>query len=79
MTLRPPSRYGTHQPLQNGVNPIGQPHLPGVPFESDPIPWYFLILAIGLVSLWAINRLRDSRLGRAWMAVPNLVTVLLRW
>src|SRR3989449_8178274 len=54
---------------ENGVNPIGRPHLPGVPFETDPVPWYFLILIIGAASLWAMNRLRDSRLGRAWMAI----------
>jgi branched-chain amino acid transport system permease protein len=54
---------------ENGVNPVGRPYLPGVPFETDPVPWYFLILIIGLLSLWAMNRLRDSRLGRAWMAI----------
>ena len=54
---------------ENGVNPIGRPHLPGVPFETDPTPWYFLILVIGALSLWAMSRLRDSRLGRAWMAI----------
>jgi branched-chain amino acid transport system permease protein len=54
---------------ENGVNPIGQPHLPGVPFETSVIPWYFLILIIGGASVWAMNRLRDSRLGRAWMAI----------
>jgi branched-chain amino acid transport system permease protein len=54
---------------ENGVNPIGQPHLPGVPFETSVIPWYFLILIIGGLSVWAMYRLRDSRLGRAWMAI----------
>ncbi|HEY3101047.1 MAG TPA: branched-chain amino acid ABC transporter ATP-binding protein/permease, partial [Methylomirabilota bacterium] len=54
---------------ENGVNPVGRPYLPGVPFETDPIPWYFLILLIGVGSVWAMNRLRDSRLGRAWMAI----------
>jgi branched-chain amino acid transport system permease protein len=54
---------------ENGVNPVGRPYLPGVPFETDPVPWYFLILIIGAISLWAMNRLRDSRLGRAWMAI----------
>jgi branched-chain amino acid transport system permease protein len=54
---------------ENGVNPVGRPHFPGMPFETDPVPWYFLILIIGLASLWAMNRLRDSRLGRAWMAI----------
>ena len=54
---------------ENGVNPVGRPHLPGVNFDTDFIPWYFLILAIGAASLWAMNRMRDSRLGRAWMAI----------
>jgi branched-chain amino acid transport system permease protein len=54
---------------ENGINPIGQPHLPGVPFETNVIPWYFLILIIGGVSVWAMYRLRDSRLGRSWMAI----------
>jgi branched-chain amino acid transport system permease protein len=54
---------------ENGVNPIGQPHLFGVPFETSVVPWYFLILTIGGISVWAMNRLRQSRLGRAWMAI----------
>ncbi|HKA61168.1 MAG TPA: branched-chain amino acid ABC transporter ATP-binding protein/permease [Methylomirabilota bacterium] len=54
---------------ENGVNPVGRPHLPGVNFDTDFIPWYFLILAIGAGSLWAMNRMRHSRLGRAWMAI----------
>jgi branched-chain amino acid transport system permease protein len=54
---------------ENGVNPVGRPYLPGIPFETDPLPWYFLILVIGALSLWAMSRLRDSRLGRAWMAI----------
>jgi branched-chain amino acid transport system permease protein len=54
---------------ENGVNPVGRPYFPGVHFETDPIPWYFLILIIGAASLWAMNRMRHSRLGRAWMAI----------
>jgi branched-chain amino acid transport system permease protein len=54
---------------ENGVNPVGRPYLPGVPFETDPIPWYFLILVIGALSIWAMSRLQHSRLGRAWMAI----------
>jgi len=54
---------------ENGVNPVGRPHLPFVNFDTDFIPWYFLILVIGALSLWAMNRMRDSRLGRAWMAI----------
>src|SRR3989449_7674403 len=54
---------------ENGVNPVGRPYLPGVHFDTQFIPWYFLILIIGAFSLWAMNRMRDSRLGRAWMAI----------
>jgi branched-chain amino acid transport system permease protein len=54
---------------ENGVNPVGRPYLPGVDFDNSAIPWYFLILIIGAGSLWAMNRMRDSRLGRAWMAI----------
>jgi branched-chain amino acid transport system permease protein len=36
---------------ENGVNPVGRPYLPGVPFETDPVPWYFLILVIGACPL----------------------------
>ncbi len=37
--------------------------------SSNPITWYFLIIAIILLSVFIIRRLRDSRLGRAWMAI----------
>jgi len=54
---------------ENGVNPVGRPYLPGHLFDETPASWYFLIIVIGLASLWAMNRMRDSRLGRAWMAI----------
>ncbi len=39
-------------------------------FQSDnPVPWYFLIIGIILLTVFLINRLRESRLGRAWMAI----------
>ena len=40
---------------ENGVNPIGQPHLFDVPFATSAIPWYFLLLIVGGVSVWAMN------------------------
>src|SRR6266545_5452785 len=56
---------------EKGINPIGRPILPviGEFQSSNPIPWYFLIIAIILLSIFLINRLRESRLGRAWMAI----------
>jgi branched-chain amino acid transport system permease protein len=56
---------------ERGINPISRPSLPFIgSFQSNnTIPWYFLILAIILLSIFLINRLRESRLGRAWMAI----------
>jgi branched-chain amino acid transport system permease protein len=56
---------------EKGMNPIGRPMLPFIgEFKSDNlIPWYFLIIAIILLSVFLIRRLRDSRLGRTWMAI----------
>jgi len=52
-----------------GLNPVGRPHLFGYEFGFAPLPWYFLILAIGFLVIVAKSRLENSRLGRAWMAV----------
>ncbi len=56
---------------EKGINPIGRPILPYIgEFQSDnSTPWYFLVIAIILMTIFIIRRLRDSRLGRAWMAV----------
>ena len=57
---------------EKGINPIGRPILP-IHWHSSQhasrLPWYFLIIAIILLSIFLINRLRESRLGRAWMAI----------
>jgi len=37
--------------------------------SSNPVTWYFLIISIILLSVFLINRLREGRLGRAWMAI----------
>jgi branched-chain amino acid transport system permease protein len=56
---------------EKGISPIGRPSLPFIgEFESsNPVTWYFLIVAIILLSIFLINRMRESRLGRAWMAI----------
>ncbi len=56
---------------EKGINPIGRPSLPiiGEFSSAQPITWYFLIIAIILVSIFLINRLVGSRLGRAWKAI----------
>jgi branched-chain amino acid transport system permease protein len=63
-----------------GMNPIGRPHLG--PFEvgvtplrlgplelGAQVPWYYIIIAVGALSIWAMLRMYDSRLGRAWVAM----------
>lgn len=54
-----------------GINPINRPSLPfiGTFRPDEPMPWYYLIVAIMIFSIFFILRLRDSRLGRAWMAM----------
>jgi branched-chain amino acid transport system permease protein len=51
------------------MNPIGYPEIPGVLFAVDPVPWYYLIVAVLLLSVVITGRLRTSRVGRAWAAM----------
>lgn len=57
----------------NGVNGLSGIHSPsffGVHWTlSTPAPYYYLILALIALVIFANVRLRDSRLGRAWIAV----------
>jgi branched-chain amino acid transport system permease protein len=63
-----------------GMNPVGRPMFFGTEIGVDPIhlgaltisppmQWYFLILMVGGIVLFAALRLERSRLGRAWMAI----------
>ncbi len=53
----------------NGIVGIDQPVLFGYHFGFNPVPYYYTLLGIIMLSVVAILRLRDSRLGRAWLAV----------
>lgn len=67
-----PWRLLTDFNLTNGVqglNPVGRPWIGGFEFGFDPTPWYYLILMIAALVIFASARLQDSRLGRAWMAL----------
>ena len=67
-----PWRLLTDFNLTNGVqglNPVGRPWIGGFEFGFDPMPWYYLILMIAALVIFASARLQDSRLGRAWMAL----------
>jgi branched-chain amino acid transport system permease protein len=61
-----------------GINPIGRPTIPWLQdgqlttlqlSNSDQTPWYYLIFIVGCLSVFAIYRLANSRIGRAWMAI----------
>jgi branched-chain amino acid transport system permease protein len=54
-----------------GINPIARPPSIG-PFDFGATAqrsWYWLILLIGLFSIFLILRMYDSRLGRSWQAI----------
>lgn len=54
-----------------GISAVDQPYFPGIGLFSllNLRPWYWLIFAIMLFVLFVNLRLRDSRLGRAWIAL----------
>jgi branched-chain amino acid transport system permease protein len=54
-----------------GISGVDVPYFPGTGTFSllDLRPWYWLIFSIVLIVLFVNLRLRDSRLGRAWVAV----------
>jgi branched-chain amino acid transport system permease protein len=54
-----------------GINPVDKIDLPLVErFTSlDFRPWYWTALGLALVVLFVNFRLRDSRIGRAWIAI----------
>ena len=52
-----------------GMNGIGAPSLFGVSFGVDATPYYYVALALVALLIFISIRLRDSRIGRAWMAI----------
>ena len=56
---------------RQGITPVDQVQLPFLePFTQLNLrPWYWLILALVFIVLFVVIRLRDSRLGRAWIAI----------
>jgi len=53
----------------NGISSLDTPSFFGHPFGFASVPYYYVILALIGVGLFAAYNLRDSRLGRAWMAI----------
>ena len=54
-----------------GISGTDAPYLPGIgTFSQLNIrPWYYTIFALVLITLFVNFRVRDSRLGRAWIAL----------
>lgn len=56
----------THGP--NGILGIKGPSIAEFVF-SEPIHFYYLILALSIFAIFVINRINHSRIGRAWIAI----------
>ena len=54
-----------------GISGVDAPYIPGIgTFDQLHVkPWYWTIFALVLLTLFVNLRLRDSRLGRAWIAL----------
>jgi ABC-type branched-subunit amino acid transport system permease subunit len=54
----------------NGIVGVNSPSFPGINWSIiTPTPYYYLILALIAFTIFVNVRLRDSRLGRAWIAI----------
>ncbi|MFL5895848.1 MAG: branched-chain amino acid ABC transporter permease [Thermoleophilaceae bacterium] len=66
-------KFGSQQ-LTNGsqgITPVDKVDLPFLqPFQTLNLrPWYWTIVALAIITLFVNARLRESRLGRAWIAI----------
>jgi branched-chain amino acid transport system permease protein len=53
----------------NGINLLDRPAIGSFKFGFDALPYYFMVLALIALAVWLANNMRNSRLGRAWMAI----------
>lgn len=51
-----------------GITPIQPPAFFGIELNT-PVHYYFIVLALFLLVIVAVNRLKGSRIGRAWVAI----------
>src|SRR5690348_14001872 len=52
-----------------GLNGVAAPRLFGWSFGVDATPYYYVAIALVALLIFVSVRLRDSRIGRAWMAI----------
>jgi branched-chain amino acid transport system permease protein len=55
----------------SGIANIPRPSFPGIQFslQSATIYMYFLMICLVLFTIFVVNRLQNSRIGRAWIAL----------
>jgi branched-chain amino acid transport system permease protein len=53
----------------NGIGSLDQPAIGSYKFGFDALPYYLLVLGLIAFAVWVASNLRNSRLGRAWMAI----------
>ncbi len=54
---------------EQGLNAIDRPVLFGLEFGGNSVRWWYLLMVTGVLIIFMARRMRDSRLGRAWMAM----------
>ena len=52
-----------------GLNGVAAPRLFGWSFGVDSTPYYYVAIVMVAMLIFVSSRLRDSRIGRAWMAI----------
>jgi branched-chain amino acid transport system permease protein len=52
-----------------GLNGVAAPRLFGYNFGVNSTPYYYVAIALVALLIFVSTRLRDSRIGRAWMAI----------
>jgi branched-chain amino acid transport system permease protein len=52
----------------NGISKVGRPVLAGYMLH-DTLDFYYVILLIAIITVFAMKRLMTSRIGRAWIAI----------
>src|ERR1700694_5313989 len=53
----------------NGIGSLDKPSIFAYKFGFDPLPYYLTVLVLIALAVWVARNLRNSRLGRAWMAI----------
>jgi branched-chain amino acid transport system permease protein len=53
----------------NGISSLDQPAIGAYKFGFNAYAYYFMVLGLIAVAVWLANNMRNSRLGRAWMAI----------